>query len=338
MQPKARHFDAVFERRHYKDILRQNLFTEHDESSTILFGNRSSTPDFSPTVQHEGLSKRAFDFRYYVCKGGVQWAKIQEVSKGTPPSGPLFSDEDLQDGWSKDDKDKPDFIAWTTPLQDLVGRRPTRSDMQFIKLRQDKAFHNAAGELVQVSKPPPVEPAESLTCRFSKNFFKEAIYFVTYLPSFSAIVVSNVKSPRNQLEQKYPGPLHLSNDDIAKRIPKLNRFSDVIWKVWTQLVHDPEKLRYIAHDFVVNDVTVDVMNHIFGARYRGEKSVPWPGMKFGLESDEGKALLASPNGVGTFWLLLDRAAKLGRRKLEVTIFSEKDGAYHYCMLWDLSPA
>ncbi|KAL9004177.1 MAG: hypothetical protein Q9188_002992 [Gyalolechia gomerana] len=249
VQPKARNFDAVFEHRHYKDILRQNLFTEHDEGSRITSGNRSNTPDFAPAVQHEGLRKRAFNFRYYVCKGGVQWAKAQEVSKGAPPSGPVFSDEDLQDGWSKYDKDKPDFIAWTTPLQDLVGRKPTRSDMQFTKLRQDKAFHNAAGELVQSGR---------------------------------------------------------------------------------SLSTTPEKLRYVAHDSVVNDVTVDVMNHIFGARYRGEKSVPWPGMKFGLESDKGKALLASPNEFGTFWLLLHRAAKLGRRKLEVTIFSEKDGAYHYC--------
>ncbi|KAL8718034.1 MAG: hypothetical protein Q9225_004788 [Loekoesia sp. 1 TL-2023] len=312
--------ESTVERQIRGDIQGYNISTEYFKNTAIPFGNQSYASTFSPNDRHRELRKRAFEFNYYVCKGGNQWRKLQEASDHTSPSGPIFSDEDLQDGWSKDDTDQQQIMSWIRPLEELVGRKPVRSDTKYIKLRQDKAFRNAAGDLVQ----------ETL---------KESMYFVTYLPSFSTIIASNTKSPSYQLRKKYPGPLQLTRDDIAKRVPKLNRFSDVIWKVWTQLVpNDPEKLRYVARDFIVNDVTVDIMNHIFGAKYRGEKNFPWPGLTFGLDSDEGKALLASPNGIGVYWLLLDRAAKLGRRKLKVTIFSGTEGAYYYCMLWDLNPA
>ena len=80
------------------------------------------------------------------------------------------------------------------------------------------------------------------------------------------------------------------------------------------------------------------MNKIFGAAFRGDKGVPWPGLPLGLDSDEGKALLAAPNGIGMARILIDRVATLGRRKVTVNIFTGANGdGYYYCMLWELSP-
>lgn len=73
---------------------------------------------------------------------------------------------------------------------------------------------------------------------------------------------------------------------------------------------------------------------------KGEAKGPvkWPGLTFGLDTEEGQALLATPNGVATAWLLIDRARQLGRRIPMVTVFSPfpETGGY-YRMLWDLRP-
>lgn len=66
-----------------------------------------------------------------------------------------------------------------------------------------------------------------------------------------------------------------------------------------------------------------------------EDEPEWPGLSFGMDSDEGKALLGTPNGIGTARLLIDRAAQLGRRELKVYMFARHDGKY--CMLWDMAP-
>ncbi|KAL8827477.1 MAG: hypothetical protein Q9170_007001 [Blastenia crenularia] len=297
-----------------------SLGSRLSDKHIVIRGNLSSTPISYIDSRIRPLKKRATDFNYYACKGGVQWESIQAAWKNTPASGPTFSDDDLKDGWSRNEEDKSQFMSWYGPLQENVGRRPKGLDIQHIKLKQDKAFHNAAGELVQ-------------------EFLPKAMYFAFYLPSFSAVIAININSPKNQLLRKFPGPLQLSPQDIARRVPRLNRFSDVIWKVWTQLVPpgDAKKLRYVAHSFITNDVTVDIINQILNVRYRGEKAVPWPGMEFGLDSREGRALLATPNGVGVYRLLIDRARELGRREARVIIFTGWEGPYDYCMLWDLRP-
>jgi hypothetical protein len=47
----------------------------------------------------------------------------------------------------------------------------------------------------------------------------------------------------------------------------------------------------------------------------------WPGVTFDIESEEGKAILGTPNGAGTAWLLIQRKRELGRRRIEkVTVF------------------
>ncbi|KAL8932673.1 MAG: hypothetical protein Q9216_006735 [Gyalolechia sp. 2 TL-2023] len=232
-----------------------------------------AAPDLFPTVQKQALHKQAFDFRYYVCKGEAHLKRHQETLKSDPSPGPVSSDEDLKDGWNRDDTDKPYFVAWQEPPEDLVGREPTQSGIHYVKLEQDKAFHNTAGEAVQFCKPHTIRASWQVT-DVRRSGLKKGL-----LPG---------------------GP--------------------------STSTTTPKSFRYVDHDFITNDATVDIMNHIFSAAYRGEIAIPWPGMKFGLESDEGKALLASPNGIGAFWLFWDRRAKLGGRKLEVTIFSDGDEA------------
>lgn len=126
--------------------------------------------------------------------------------------------------------------------------------------------------------------------------------------------------------------------DILKRIPPLNRVSDVMWTVWSTVSKSPNSLRYIGIDQVTNSDTLGIMKTIFE---KGEAKGPvkWPGLKFGLDTEEGQALLATPSGLAIAWLMIDRAGKLGKRIPTVSIYSvyPEMGGY-YRMLWDLQPS
>lgn len=61
---------------------------------------------------------------------------------------------------------------------------------------------------------------------------------------------------------------------------------------------------------------------------------PWDGYTFGMDSDEGLALLGTPNGGATAWILMDHFAELGPRKPRVTVSTH--GASYLCMLWYLA--
>lgn len=86
-------------------------------------------------------------------------------------------------------------------------------------------------------------------------------------------------------------------------------------------------LQFIGHDQVSNAVSARVMVYIIRKHQpqgnpNARPSLPFPGFEFGIETPEGQALLGTPNGMGTAWLLHDRGTELGRRSLKVRIWIE----------------
>lgn len=122
-------------------------------------------------------------------------------------------------------------------------------------------------------------------------------------------------------------------------LPSISRLSDLLWLGWNNVSGpNPERLRYIASDFIDNKETEPIMRYLFLKDKDQANSVVWPGLSYAGDSDEGKALLATPNGRITAWLLIDHAHQLNwrlmSRQLKVYIFAY---AGKYCMLWDLEP-
>ncbi len=76
------------------------------------------------------------------------------------------------------------------------------------------------------------------------------------------------------------------------------------------------------------------MAYIF-QRQSGGVNIPFPGLEFEMDSEEGLALLGTPDGMGTGWLMQDRVKELGRRDPKVTIWTEGAKAM---MVWDMAPA
>jgi hypothetical protein len=70
----------------------------------------------------------------------------------------------------------------------------------------------------------------------------------------------------------------------------------------------------------VNVPTYSILNKIM-ARHGLAQYPIWPGTTFDMECEEGRAILGTPNGAGTAWLLIQHKKQLGDRRIEkVTIF------------------
>lgn len=61
----------------------------------------------------------------------------------------------------------------------------------------------------------------------------------------------------------------------------------------------------VIQSAIINEDTLSIMAHIGGPEYEATESLPFPGVDFGMDTDEGKALLGTPNGVGIAWLMIN---------------------------------
>ena len=109
-------------------------------------------------------------------------------------------------------------------------------------------------------------------------------------------------------------------------LPKLCHWSDVAYLKWLHATRDQSPtpvLRLVIRTGVVNDVTEKVVQHVVaklppGDYRRGRHDLEYT---FAADSDEGLAILGTPNGVGTAYLLAQHRDGLGHRvvdKIEVS--------------------
>ncbi|KAL8976579.1 MAG: hypothetical protein Q9177_006825, partial [Variospora cf. flavescens] len=190
-----------------------------------------------------------------------------------------------------------------------------------------------------------------------------AIHKQYYFPSLSAIVIGDINSPANQVRRRF-------RNILKKPVPSNLEIADGTWTMWTELSGNNHNLRYLGHDNTANLRAAHIIEYIFTKHGRSDSSsdgsssdsssdssdgsqqgsqagssagssaddedeLDFSGLEFGMDTDEGKALLGTPNVIGTARLLIDRARQLGKRELKVNIFTREDG--QYCMLWNMAP-
>ncbi|KAL8633173.1 hypothetical protein Q9189_001073 [Teloschistes chrysophthalmus] len=180
-----------------------------------------------------------------------------------------------------------------------------------------------------------------------------AEYHLQFIRPATAIIALDLKSPLQQILAD-----GIEHDEAVELLPPLNRFSDMAWYLWSDILarqpstagpvdaipanagkaaNDPGRLRYIGHDLVRNPDTESIMFQIIRERSGGASSeAAWPGHTFSMQEPEGLALLGTPNAVGTVWMLVHRVGVLGRREPRVRIWTASPG--YLCMLWYLDDA
>ncbi|USP74807.1 uncharacterized protein yc1106_02081 [Curvularia clavata] len=144
---------------------------------------------------------------------------------------------------------------------------------------------------------------------FGLNFRGGAL-FAMFLESPQAAArslwYSNQKSP--------------SKDDL----PLLRAFSDVLWGFWAQDNPDVRNVRF----FFMIGISNDVSNRIIASCLRDVEATlgVWPGTSFEAESEQGHALIGSPNGAAFAYFLMQHKAQLGQKTItKITVFRPENG-------------
>lgn len=89
---------------------------------------------------------------------------------------------------------------------------------------------------------------------------------------------------------------------------------------------------------IVNDLTITTIDTAL--QRKGEKIEEWPGTTFDMTTDEGKAILATPNGAGVAWWLIDHKSQLGVKTVKsVTVFKGRGiGKDWYNAVFEIEPS
>ena len=109
-------------------------------------------------------------------------------------------------------------------------------------------------------------------------------------------------------------------------IVPLGRWSDLVFLEYENLCKtadtrdggpfDVKGLKAVFRSRIVNADTKNIIFEI--AEKKGFDGPPaWPGMEFKMDTDEGKALLGTPNGNGVGWLLFSHREQLGWKTVKV---------------------
>ncbi|KAL8692093.1 MAG: hypothetical protein Q9218_002822 [Villophora microphyllina] len=281
---------------------------------------------------HTKRDDTPFYFIAAQCYGEKLLAQIQDAQKGISSNARRFGKADIQNGWSVVERES--FIGlgpdWELAFAHITNNEnPHHKGARNVILEQDKDFINKKGEPIKQS-----DYRQATTAPIEDQVLDPAIFSVVYFARpVAAIFAIRIVSPSNVIRSLFP---HYQNSEIERLVPPLNRFSDVIWTIWTLGMgrKDPGRLRYLGHEDVINEETEEVMDYVFERKHPG-MDPEWPGEEFGMDQDEGLALLGTPNGYGTAWLLIDRAQSLGRRVTEVKVRIWKNDNDYWHMLWDL---
>ncbi|KAL8772420.1 MAG: hypothetical protein Q9209_002371 [Squamulea sp. 1 TL-2023] len=277
------------------------------------------------------VNKRARTLTYHeaLCKGQELYYKvILGAFEGQGTSSKEYGPDDIKNGWTRETliRSIPGgfneaFKRIGKDLPNVGGRVPESSETYGINLVQDQPFVNSAG------KKQKAIPA--------KNNLR-AHYEVYYVPQWNAMISADTRSPKYMVQ--WINDFKVSATEANKRIPPLNRQSDVMWAVWKTVAKFPNDLRYIGRDSIINDDTWGIMNDIF-EKGQTKKPLTWPGLTFEIDTEEAQALLGTPNGLATAYILADRAKELGKRSLSVTIWASYTDPPNqgYRMLWDMKP-
>ncbi|KAL8993860.1 MAG: hypothetical protein Q9169_006031 [Polycauliona sp. 2 TL-2023] len=250
--------------------------------------------------------------------------KYLGIISAAQPKPPVWTQNDFDvGGW----KDNPDNLPQTVeqnlqePLQDL-GVSFNEADLRKTAAQQFTGFEN-------------------MDCEQIDDDQSGGQYIMTYFPNGGTMITNEVISPVQNAKNYYsqmnmPPP---TVPELRKMIPRLNRWSDIVWFLWAKKAGDQAgDLRYIFKDNVVNQGTRAVIDQVFKIP-PNTLDLKWPGKTFDVRTgNEGKALLGTPLGNGIAWILADNKQVLGDRSLKITCFTNDaffQGKTKYFMVFEL---
>lgn len=132
------------------------------------------------------------------------------------------------------------------------------------------------------------------------------------------IIVNYASSPRGMRRRQ-------SSSDRA--MPDLQHWSDVTGLLWLRYGERLPNLRYVLWDDIVTPRTQLILNECVRRAGPLNASLLWPGVTFGLDSDQGRALLGTAQGRATARLLTDHMGLLGRKNVRSIVVFKMSTRY-----------
>ncbi|KAH6025740.1 hypothetical protein HBI83_061410 [Parastagonospora nodorum] len=109
------------------------------------------------------------------------------------------------------------------------------------------------------------------------------------------------------------------------QLPHLKLLSDILWGYWVRDNPDVKNIRYFFMLGISNDQTNQI---IASCLKRAKKELKeWPGASFDTSTEEGHALLGSPNGAVFAYFLLQHKADIGHKTVaKITVVRPESDA------------
>lgn len=140
-------------------------------------------------------------------------------------------------------------------------------------------------------------------------------------------------------------PWYQTRGEKPQRQPPLSAWSDVTFLTWSRFARNKKELRNIKYFFrwhIVNTNTKFIISEAL--KRTGQTLSKWPGTEFSMTSEEGKAILGTPNGGGVAWFIVDHKDDFGVKTVKsVRVFKvtgpEKNGKVEdwYVAMFTVAP-
>ncbi|PSN60773.1 hypothetical protein BS50DRAFT_639831 [Corynespora cassiicola Philippines] len=133
------------------------------------------------------------------------------------------------------------------------------------------------------------------------------------------------------------GPAYTAPEFSKEALPKLQRASDILYGLWKYDFNeddDDSYFRFYAVVSIVNKKTKEIIAYAIKDLNGGLPE--WPGHEIYMNTDRGKALLATPNGFALAYALIQHKREFGKLKIvRVNLFKCNDYREHACMVFTL---
>jgi hypothetical protein len=119
-----------------------------------------------------------------------------------------------------------------------------------------------------------------------------------------------------------PLEAYLAESETEFDVPDLRFWSDVAFLQWKSHASEDSELKYVLRFNVTNYTTNFVVEAINAANHG--RMLPWPGTDYDAASEEGQALLGTPNGSSVAFMLVQHKQQLGHKTVDkITVFEQK---------------
>ncbi|KAH6639024.1 hypothetical protein C7974DRAFT_448848 [Boeremia exigua] len=127
-------------------------------------------------------------------------------------------------------------------------------------------------------------------------------------------------------------------------LPALRQISDMAWGAWRRKHLDGQNLgkirKFMVHT-IINDITMDLIDEALKTYVLAPGEIRlgyvpfYPGVTFDMNSEEGAAMLGSPNGIAVGYFLAQHKTQLGgnRYVYKVQIFDQEHTDATYMVFW-----